>query len=96
MSDCCNRKTVRNEAEITRLTSRLKKIEGQIRGLQKMLEEDRYCLDIINQTSAIESALGSFKKELLVSHIKHCVVEDIRNDSDVSVDELCDLLRKTI
>ena len=84
MSDCCNRKTVRNEAEITRLTSRLKKIEGQIRGLQKMLEEDRYCLDIINQTAAIESALGSFKKELLVSHIKHCVVEDIRNDKGLS------------
>ena len=59
-----------------------------------MVEEDRYCIDILTQVSAIQSALNSFNRLLLSSHIKTCVVEDIRNGSDEVVDELCAAIQK--
>jgi len=71
---CCERKKHRQEAEYQDLLKRLNRIEGQVRGVKKMLEEDRYCVDILTQVSAINSALNSFNKVLLAEHIKSCVV----------------------
>lgn len=84
----------REEAEVKALITRLNKVEGQVRGIRQMLESDRYCVDILTQVSAIQSALNSFNKELLARHIHSCVKDDIRNGSDEAVDELCDLLKK--
>ena len=84
----------RQEEEKKKLNIRLKKIEGQIRGISTMLDEDRYCVDILTQVMAVQAALNSFNKELLSRHIKSCVVEDIKNDNEEAVDELCELLKK--
>lgn len=89
----CKRK-VRDEQEHKDLIHRLNRIEGQIRGIKNMVEEDRYCVDILTQVSAIQSALNSFNKNLLSDHIKSCVVEDIRSGNDEVVDELCKTLQK--
>lgn len=76
------------------LLSRLNRIEGQVRGIKKMVEDDRYCIDILTQVSAIQSALNAFNKELLGQHIKTCVVHDIRSGNDDVVDELVCTLQK--
>ena len=74
--------------------NRLSRIEGQIRGIKKMVEEDAYCTDILIQVAAVNAALNSFNKELLASHIKTCVAEDIRNGKDETIDELVSTLQK--
>ncbi|MEE1334629.1 MAG: metal-sensing transcriptional repressor [Erysipelotrichaceae bacterium] len=73
---------------------RLKRVEGQIRGIEKMVENDMYCPDILVQVSAVQSALNSFNKVLLACHIKGCVADDIRDGKDEAVDELVTLLQK--
>lgn len=71
------------------LKNRLKRIEGQIRGLQKMIEEDKYCIDIITQTSAIRSALKSVEDVLLETHLSSCVVRQIKTgEQKKAVDEI--------
>lgn len=62
--------------------TRLKKIEGQVRGLQKMIEEDAYCVDIITQTSAVRSALKSLEDVMLESHLKSCVISQVKNGQE--------------
>ena len=84
----------RTEEEKKKLMNRLKRIEGQVRGVEGMLENDAYCPDILIQVSAINSALNSFNKELLASHLHSCVVNDIRSGDDGAVDELAALLQK--
>ena len=84
----------RDDAEKKDLITRLNRIEGQVRGVKTMMEEDRYCVDIVTQVSAIQAALNSFNKELLARHIKSCVSEDIRQGNEEAVDELCELLKK--
>ena len=79
----------RESNEYTDLINRLSRIEGQVRGVKKMVEEERYCVDILTQVSAIQSALNSFNKVLLTSHIKSCVTEDIKQGNEAAVDELC-------
>ncbi len=94
-SCCCGtRHKKRTEEEQKALLTRLKRIEGQIRGLQKMVENDAYCPDILVQSSAATSALNSFNKVLLGCHIRSCVAEDIRAGKDETVDELCELLQR--
>lgn len=93
--ECC-RKKVREEKEQKDLIHRLNRIEGQVRGLKKMLEDDRYCVDIITQASAVQAALNGFTKKLLEEHIKTCVAEDIRNGKDEVIEELCDTLAKVM
>ncbi len=90
----CEKKKVRDEKEYKDLIHRLKRIEGQVRGVQDMVEQDRYCVDILTQVSAIQSALNSFNKVLLSNHIKTCVVEDIRDGQEDAVDELCRTIQK--
>ena len=95
MSDCCCKKTkVRDDKEYKALINRLSRLEGQIRGIRKMLEEDAYCTDILVQVSAANSALNAFSRELLSDHIKTCVKNDIKNGKDETIDELLDTLKK--
>ena len=65
-----------------------------MRGVKSMVEDDRYCVDIVTQVSAIQAALNAFNKELLARHIKSCVADDIREGNEEAVDELCELLKK--
>ena len=88
---------MRSEEEHKKLMNRLKRIEGQVRGVEKMLDENAYCPDIMVQISAINCALNSFNKELLASHMKSCVVEDIQaGRGDEAIDELAALLQKVM
>ena len=91
---CCERTKHRSEKEKKDLITRLNRIEGQVRGIKNMVEEERYCVEILNQVSAVQSALNSFNKKLLASHINSCVVEDIRDGKDEAVDELCEVIQK--
>ncbi len=84
----------RTEEEKKKLLARLKRAEGQVRGIEKMVEEDAYCPDILVQVSAVSSALNSFNKELLACHIRSCVLEDVKNGNDAAVDELVGVLQK--
>lgn len=89
-----NKTKHRGEEELRSLTNRLSRIEGQVRGIKKMLEEEAYCTDILTQVTAIQAALNAFNKELLANHIKSCVVEDIRAGKDEVVDDLVSTLQK--
>lgn len=88
------RKKHRSEQERKDLIRRLNIIEGQIRGIRGMLERESYCIDILTQVSAAGSALNSFSKVLLESHIRTCVTEDIQRGNTEKVEELCDMLQK--
>ena len=90
----CNRIKERTESEYKSLINRLSRIEGQIRGIRKMVESSAYCTDIITQVSAAGAALNAFNKEILASHIKTCVREDIKSGKDETVDELVATLQK--
>ncbi|MBR4703359.1 MAG: metal-sensing transcriptional repressor [Oscillospiraceae bacterium] len=90
---CCATK-LRSEEELRDLSHRLSRIEGQIRGIKGMLERDAYCIDILNQVSAASSALNSFTKVLLSSHIRSCVAEDIRDGREDKLEELVRTLQK--
>ena len=91
---CCTRHTDRSEADRKKLINRLKRIEGQIRGIIGMLENDAYCNDILIQSAAVNAAVNSFNKELLANHIRTCVAEDIREGKDETIDELVVTLQK--
>lgn len=86
----------RTPEQVKSLVTRLNRIDGQILGIKKMIEENRYCPDVLMQVSAVQSSLNSFNKELLATHIKTCVVDDIRDGKEEAVDELCELLKKTM
>lgn len=90
----CTKCKVREPKEYKDLVNRLSRIEGQVRGVKRMVEEDRYCIDILTQISAIQSALNGFNRVLLNSHIKSCVVNDIKEGKEEVVDELCMTLQK--
>lgn len=92
---CCSEKhKERSQKEYKDLMNRLKRIEGQVRGVQGMLEKDAYCIDILTQVSAINAALNSFNKVLLASHIESCVAENIRQGDDEVITELVNVLPK--
>lgn len=96
MSEClCTKKKHREETEVKSLLNRLSRIEGQVRGIKKMVKGEIYCTDILTQVSAVQSALNAFNKELLSNHIKTCVVNGIKNDNeDEVIDELLETLKK--
>lgn len=91
---CCERHTWRNAEEKKKLLARLRRIEGQIRGLEKMVENDAYCPDILMQSSAAACAIHSFNRQLLEAHIRGCVTKEIREGGEGKVDELCNMLQK--
>lgn len=90
--NCVHRKREDEEKKV--LLKRLGTIEGQVRGIQKMVKNDIYCSDILMQVSAVSNALNSFNKLLLESHIRSCVADDIRRGKGEKVDELCRMLQK--
>lgn len=94
MNDCCKKHKLREKEEKALLMNRLKRIEGQVRGIQKMVDEDAYCTDILTQVSAITAALNGFNRELLDSHIRTCVVDGIKADDSEVVDDLVRSIHK--
>ncbi len=91
---CQHRTKDRSEIEKKKLLNRLSRIEGQVRGIRRMVEEDCYCPDVLIQSSAVASALNSFNKELLSQHIRSCVAEKIRNGDDETIEELVTITQK--
>ena len=91
---CGERKKKRTPEEQKDLLKRLRLAEGQLRGIQNMVENDAYCPDILVQVSAATSALNSFSRQLLSRHIQGCVRDDILSGDDSTIDELCQLLQK--
>lgn len=92
---CCSDKmTIRSDEQKKALLNRLKRIEGQVRGIQSMLENDAYCNDVLMQSAAVNAAMNAFNKELLANHIRNCVVRDIREGDDEIVDELVAIIQK--
>ena len=93
-SPCCCRHKDRTPEEHKALVNRLSRIEGQVRGIRGMLDKDAYCVDILVQVAAVNSALNSFSKELLAQHISTCVADDLRAGGNEKLDELIKLLPK--
>ncbi len=94
-NECCCKKTKeRSDEEMKKLIHRLNRIEGQIRGIKGMIEKSAYCTDVLVQSSAVTAAMNAFNKELLASHIKTCVAQDIRDGKDETIDELVATLQK--
>lgn len=91
---CCHKTKERSEKEYKDLIHRLNRIEGQVRGIKGMVENDAYCTDILTQVSAVSAALNSFNKVLLANHIKTCVTQDILAGKEETVDELVTTLQK--
>ena len=90
----CERKKKRSQKEYKDLMNRLNRIEGQIRGIKGMVENDAYCPDILIQVSAATAALNSFNKVLLANHIESCVVDDLKEEKEGTVQELVTVLQK--
>ena len=91
---CADKHTMRTEEQKRALLNRLKRIEGQVRGIMAMIERDAYCNDVLTQSAAVNAAIGAFNREVLASHIHTCVVRDIREGKDEVTDELIETIKK--
>lgn len=91
---CCCKTTERTEEKKRALTNRLRRIEGQVRGIEMMLQEDAYCNDILRQSSAVVAAMNAFNRELLADHIRGCVSRDLKEGKEEVVDELVLTIQK--
>ena len=91
---CSHKTKERPEKEYKDLINRLNRIEGQVRGIRRMVENNAYCPDILIQVSAVNAALNSFNKVLLANHIRTCVANDIRDGKEETIDELVLTLQK--
>ena len=92
---CCGAKTTqRAEEQKKKLVNRLKRLEGQIRGIQAMVEQDAYCNDILIQSAAVNAAINAFNRELLAEHLRTCVTRDLKNGHEEIVEELAATLQK--
>ncbi len=90
----CKKTKERSPEELKRLMNRLNRIEGQIRGIKKMLDENAYCTDVLTQSAAVGAAVDAFNRELLESHISTCVVNNIRNGNGEAADELINIIKR--
>ncbi len=79
-----------------RVLQRLRRIQGQIRGLERMVEEDTYCIDVLTQVSAATRALQGVALLLLDDHVRHCVADDVRDGSTEKVDEAMDAISRLV
>lgn len=91
---CCEKHTLRAQEEKKKLLNRLRRIEGQVRGLQAMVEADAYCNDVLTQSAAVNAAINAFNRELLTEHLRTCVTRDLKNGHEEIVDELAATLQK--
>ena len=95
--ECCHchqKATPRSEKERKQLQNRLSRMTGQLNGISRMLEENRYCGDILTQVAAVESALQAFGYAILKEHMETCVVEEIQKGNTGIVEEAVDLVKK--
>ena len=92
--ECCSKTTVRTDEQKKSLLNRLSRIEGQIRGIKGMVENDAYCNDILIQSAAVNAAVNAFNRELLNNHIRGCVKRDILEGHDEVIDELLMTMQK--
>ncbi|WP_087973363.1 metal-sensing transcriptional repressor [Oceanobacillus rekensis] len=87
--------TPRSRDEKQAVVNRLKRIEGQVRGIQKMVEEDRYCVDILVQISAINAAMKKVGFEVAERHVKHCVSDAVKSgEGNEAIDELMGVMKQ--
>ena len=92
---CCGeRHTERTEEQKKKLLNRLSRLEGQVRGVKRMVESDAYCNDILIQTAAISAAVNALSREVLRAHLNSCVIRDIREGRDEVADELMETLER--
>ena len=91
---CHTKATPRQEQEIKQLKNRLNRMIGQLNGIGKMLEENRYCGDVLTQIAAVESALQSFGYVILKEHMETCVVEEIHKGNEEIMEEALELIKK--
>ena len=91
---CCEKHTLRAQEEKKKLLNRLRRIEGQVRGLQAMVEADAYCNDVLTQSAAVNAAINACNRELLAEHLRTCVTRDLKNCHEEIVDELAATLQK--
>ncbi len=91
---CCFRIKKRTAEEKKSLISRVNRIAGQMHGIGKMIEEDRYCDDVLVQLSAIDKAIKSLANRILDEHMHTCLVNDIKNGNESSIDEIVALFQK--
>jgi DNA-binding FrmR family transcriptional regulator len=90
----CEKKTLRDEELKRKLLNRLRRIEGQVRGIEAMIEADAYCSDVLTQSAAVNAAINAFNRELLACHIRGCVKRDLLEGRDEVVDELVGTMQK--
>ena len=91
---CCEKRTRGAQDGKKKLLNRLRRIEGQVRGLQAMVEADAYCNDVLTQSAAVNAAINAFNRELLAEHLRTCVTRDLKNGHEEIVDELAATLQK--
>lgn len=95
MNCCCEeKKTIRNDDDKKDLINRVSRISGQMNGIKKMIEEDRYCGDIIIQLSAIDKSIKSLANEILDRHLHSCVARDVKNGNDEVLNELVEMFKR--
>ena len=90
----CAKKNARDDELKKKLLNRLRRIEGQVRGIEAMIESDAYCNDVLTQSAAVNAAINAFNKELLACHIRGCVKRDLLEGNDAVVDELVATMQK--
>ena len=94
MSDCCNKIKVRSEDEKKDLQIRLNRIIGQLNGIKKMIDEDRYCNDILIQLLSVNKSIKSLSNQILDNHMHSCLIESINNGDDSVVDEIMEMIKR--
>ncbi|ADO83275.1 metal-sensitive transcriptional regulator [Ilyobacter polytropus] len=95
--ECCQVRNAHHSVEFKKkLNNRLNRIEGQIRGIKRMVDEDVYCDDILNQVASVKSAMDGVAKELLEAHMKSCVADQIREGHDEVIEELFYTIKKLL
>ena len=89
-----NKKTNRSQEEKKLLNNRLNRIEGQIKGIKKMIEKDAYCNDVLIQLSAVENSVKSISNHILENHLYSCVTRDLQNGKLDTIDEIMSLFKR--
>ena len=92
--NCCNKKTHRGEDEKKKINNRISRIEGQLKGIKKMIQEDAYCNDVLIQLSAIENSVKSLSNNILENHLYSCVTRDLENGKLETLDEIISLFKR--
>lgn len=93
-NNCCNKKTKRSLEEKKLITNRLNRISGQINGINKMVENDAYCNDILVQLTAVKNSVKSLSTYILENHLYTCVPKDLENGDFDTIDELISLFKR--